>query len=206
MAFRKVITWPSPALKQASNPVEDFGEELHTLIGDMVDTLRVRQGAGLAAPQIGRLQRVVILRCSCFGYKNDDPSPTDDDLLVLVNPELKLGHDVATWYESCLSVPYYGDNVRRNTTAQVLYQDVHGVSKSLDAPWPFAGALQHEIDHLDGILFLDRLEKKDAANLKRRIHRRLKVESKMHTPLKRRPRVHDSRTSHGPGKRKKRKK
>ena len=209
MAYRKILSWPNKKLKQVSDPIQVFDNDSLDLAQDLYDTLKVKQGAGLAAPQIGVLKRMVIIKCSYFGFENPDPSPFGSDILVLINPLIELSGKEVTWTEACLSVPFVTGDVPRYDTAAVQYQNLNGEHKELIAPWPMSGAVQHECDHLDGIVFLDQVNTKYAVELKRKIHymRRLKIKrNKKIKKLQEEPKeVIDTRMTHGPGKRKKKK-
>lgn len=157
MANQRVLQYPDPTLYQTSSPVEKFDDSLQQLVGDMVDTLEVQGGAGLAAPQIGIGQRVLIIRPDSFGVENPDPHVGNDKYVVMVNPSLTLGEETETWKEACLSVPSPPSLVTRSRKCQVTYHSPAGEEKSLDLAWPLSGAMQHEHDHLDGKLFIDRL-------------------------------------------------
>tara|TARA_B100001123_G_scaffold446273_1_gene600181 strand:- start:10171 stop:10812 length:642 start_codon:yes stop_codon:yes gene_type:complete len=210
MVYRPVLKWPDPRLKDISAPVTEYGEDLQVLIRDMYDTLNVEMGVGLAAPQIGIHQRVIILDCDAFDAKNPDPMEEDDRLWTLINPEISLSGDDVTWREACLSVPLYGGDVPRKTAVTVTYNDRHGSEKKVEVSWPLSGCLQHECDHLEGILFIDQMNKRESMEIRKKINRRRRENKK--AALKRRRRLRgekkliDTRMSHGPGKRKKRKK
>jgi peptide deformylase len=203
MVYRKVLQWPDSRLKEISQAVLTFDDSLVQLVNDMCDTVNVVLGAGLAAPQIGVHKRVVVLRCAPFEFSNPSPHEKDKDICVLINPELELSGDESIWQESCLSVPKYSGKVRRRRHANLKYQDINGISYEMKVNWPFSGALQHECDHLDGIVFIDRLGKRAQQEIKRKIYRALRI-----PPHKvKKPKVEkepmDTRLTHGPGKRKK---
>ncbi|MEA3363291.1 MAG: peptide deformylase [Thermodesulfobacteriota bacterium] len=159
MALREILHYPDPLLKQKSLPVTEFNAELKQLADDMVETMYAAPGVGLAAPQVGALQRLIILDCS----GSDEPN----DLLVAVNPEIIAGDGDSLEEEGCLSVPGYWANVKRRSTATLRYQDTDGNVHERAAEGLLAIGMQHEIDHLEGILFVDRL-----SPLKRSIFRK----------------------------------
>jgi len=169
MAFRKVLTWPNPKLKLCASPVTDFDDSLRQLAIDLIDTCKVKFGAGLAATQIGDPRSVVVLKPSEFDFKNKFPSEYDEEFWVLINPELFLGSDYCEWEEACLSIPDYRGSVRRSSMVDVTFQDLNGTSKKLTCEWPLSGAVQHECDHLEGKLYLDRMPKRPAAKIKQKI-------------------------------------
>ena len=176
MANRTVLTWPSAKLKKLSKPVpeEKFDQTLERLVDDLCDTLYVKMGAGLAAPQIGVHQKVVVVKASDFVAQNPDPYEKDGNILVLVNPVVDLEGDDIVWTEGCLSVPGFTAEVSRKSVANVSYQDVKGNQKQLTAQWPFSGAIQHECDHLDGRLFIDRIGRFASDSIRKKIRKRIK--------------------------------
>jgi len=205
MTFRPILHWPNFRLKESSKRVVKFDQELVQLTHDLYDTLNIAQGAGLAAPQIGVLKRVIILKCSLFEHINDDCYEKNSDVLVLVNPELELSGEDTWWEEQCLSLRGITARVARKSVATLKYHNLRGEEKCLIAKWPFSGALQHECDHLDGVLFIDRLGRKRAQELKKKLHRVIRGElsSPKKASLKPEKKLIDTRLSHGPGKRKK---
>ena len=159
MALREILHYPEPLLKQKSLPVTEFNDELKCLAADMVETMYAAPGVGLAAPQVGALQRLIILDCSA----SDEP----DDLLIAVNPEIIAGEGDSLEEEGCLSVPGYWASVKRHATATIRYQDTDGNFHEREADGLLAIGMQHEVDHLEGVLFVDRL-----SPLKRSIFRK----------------------------------
>ncbi|MCW8860787.1 MAG: peptide deformylase [Deltaproteobacteria bacterium] len=149
MALRRILHYPEPLLKQKSLPVTEFNAELKQLADDMVETMYDAPGVGLAAPQVGELKRLIVLDCS----GKDEP----DDLLVAVNPEVIAGEGDSLEEEGCLSVPGYWACVKRYAKATMRYQDVEGNHHERTADGLLAVGIQHEIDHLEGVLFVDRL-------------------------------------------------
>lgn len=156
MTARKVLTFPDPRLRDVSDPVSEFNDDLKTLVQDMVDTLEVQGGAGLAAPQIGTHKRVLVIRPKMFVDENPDTSHSPDNW-VLVNPVISASGNNVRWPEACLSVPMGNGNVERQESCEVRYQRLDGTELSVSVKWPLSGALQHENDHLNGILYVDRL-------------------------------------------------
>ncbi len=155
MTLREVITVPNEVLRQKAHKVKKFDKNLSTLIDDMVETLRDAPGVGLAAPQINILQRVIIVE---FGDEDDPEAPAK--LYAVVNPELTYSSEEKVFgAEGCLSIPGIMGNVERSLSVAVRGQNRRGkkVKYKLDG-W-VARIFQHEIDHLEGILFTDRAEK-----------------------------------------------
>tara|TARA_B100000029_G_C17334827_1_gene873062 strand:- start:395 stop:880 length:486 start_codon:yes stop_codon:yes gene_type:complete len=161
MTQRKVLKWPDPSLRKVSSKVSKFDAELAEKINDMYDTLRAENGAGIAAPQIGIAERIVLIDCSCFGTFSPYPWRRDRKIWVLVNPEI---HPTTSrkekWVEACLSVPGMKGEVVRAAEVEIKTNNFEtGTQNGLIVRWPLSGAIQHECDHLDGIVYLDRMKK-----------------------------------------------
>ena len=149
MSLLKIHHYPDPVLKQKATPVTSFDAELRQLAGDMLDTMYAAPGVGLAAPQVGISRRLIVLDCS---GKESERQP-----LVAVNPVVVTREGECCEEEGCLSVPEYYAKVVRSETVRVSFQDLEGTPRELEATGLWAVCFQHEIDHLDGILFVDRL-------------------------------------------------
>ena len=149
MALRKILHYPEPLLKQKSQPVNEFNDDLRQLAEDMAETMYEAPGVGLAAPQVGELKRLVVIDCST----GEEPA----DLIVAVNPEIVARSGDSVEEEGCLSVPGFWANVVRSEQVTLRYQDVAGNSHERTANGLLAICMQHELDHLEGILFVDRL-------------------------------------------------
>ena len=153
MTILEILTIPDERLKRVSDPVERFDEELRAFIADLEETRRAGPGAvGIAAPQVGRFQRVVILDLS----NTRKPVP-NHGYLVLVNPEITHWDGFELGREGCLSVPHYTGNVIRAERIHLSAQDCYGEVREYRMQGFEARAVQHEVDHLEGILFVDRL-------------------------------------------------
>lgn len=152
MALRDIIKLPDPRLRLVSAPVKSVDDDLRRLIADMFETMYEAPGIGLAAIQIGVPQRVVTLDLA----KKDEPK----DPQVFINPEvLWRSDDMAKHEEGCLSIPEYYEEVERPAQVKVCYLDRVGKAQEIDAEGLLATCLQHEIDHLNGVLFIDYLSK-----------------------------------------------
>jgi len=163
MTTRKVLSYPDEGLKGVSSPVQEFNDDLKSLIQDMVDTIEVMGGAGLAAPQIGVQQRVLVIRPKLFVEESPDTSYSPDTW-VLVNPEFVSKSDKCErWQEGCLSVPGAFGTVNRHASCTVKYRRHDGTDAQVDLEWPLSGAVQHEMDHLEGLLYVDHLGKLEKA-------------------------------------------
>lgn len=160
MTVRPILTAEHPLLREKSKKVTRFGDALHRLVEDMLATMRSVYGLGLAAPQIGVPQRVFVVEMPPE-YDEDDNEIEPAELYVLVNPEIVKAQGNEEMEEGCLSVPGYRGLVRRATHLVIKGQDADGHDVRYRAEGLLAQAFQHELDHLDGILYLDRLESPD---------------------------------------------
>ncbi len=157
--IRPILTYPDPELKKKSAPVTVINDKIRELVADMAETMYDAPGVGLAAPQIGVHQRVIV---SDVAGKDEPP-----DLIVAINPVIIHAEGEAYEEEGCLSVPKYSANVRRHARVVVKALNLEGEEVAWKADELLAIAFQHEIDHLDGILFIDHI-----SPLKREIFRR----------------------------------
>ena len=152
MAIKKILTEPDPFLRQKSEKVENVNEEIRSLMDDMVDTMYDAPGIGLAAIQIGIPKRVIVIDLS---KEKDKKNP-----LYFVNPEIITKSNNDTSYEEgCLSVPNQFAEISRPDKCKVKFLDYHGNESILEADGLLATCIQHEMDHLEGILFIDYLSK-----------------------------------------------
>ena len=160
-----ILVYPDPALKLKSVPVENIGPETDSLLDDMAETMRVADGVGLAAPQVGRNVRIVVV---------DVPRGEGEerDFFELLNPEIVSSSGFQSGTEGCLSVPGFFADVRRRRDVRVSALDRKGGRFTVEASGMLSRVLQHEIDHLDGILFFDRLGKLKRDILVKQIDRR----------------------------------
>jgi peptide deformylase len=151
MAIRPIRCYPDPLLRQRCSPVERFDEELRRLAGDLVDTMLAAPGVGLAAPQVGEPVRLAVVDVSV----GEDA----EQLHVLVNPVIVSAAGSAVETEGCLSIPEVTEKVERPAEVEVAALDLDGRPLQLAASGWLARALCHEIDHLDGVLFIDRISR-----------------------------------------------
>lgn len=154
MAVREILTAENPILRRKSRRVKAFDGALQRLVEDMIETMRAAHGLGLAAPQVGVLQRVIVVE-----MPEDEEDPQSGKRYVLVNPEVVRSEGEEVAEEGCLSIPGYVGLVRRASKVTVRAQTPKGKRIRLEGEGLLARALQHEIDHLDGILYIDRVEK-----------------------------------------------
>jgi len=153
MALREIITIGHPTLRQKAHTVTRFGPELQQLIDDMVETMRHAPGVGLAATQVNVSERVIVVELPA-----DEEEGRPAELYAFVNPEIvKTSHEMEEGQEGCLSVPGYTGDVPRYTMAVIRGQDARGRARRVRAYDYLARIFQHEIDHLDGILFIDQV-------------------------------------------------
>ncbi len=149
MAILNIKVFPDPVLRKEAAGVDVFDEELKELVEDMKETMYARSGIGLAAPQVGVLKRVIVVDVE---QVDGEPSP-----IVLVNPEIQEAKGWIELEEGCLSVPGIREKVKRRRFVHVKAWTEHGEPVEIKGEGLLAVVLQHEIDHLDGILFIDRL-------------------------------------------------
>ncbi|AJE45305.1 peptide deformylase [Celeribacter indicus] len=152
MTLKPILIHPDPRLKKVCDPVSAFGRDLAKLADDMLETMYDAPGIGLAAPQVGVMQRLLVMDC----VKEADGTPAP---MVLVNPAVTWKSEERNIYEEgCLSIPGQYAEIERPKSVRVSWQDVEGKAheQEFDALW--ATCVQHEIDHLDGVLFIDYLK------------------------------------------------
>ncbi len=153
MALREVLQFPDKRLREVSEPITEVTEEIRTLAADMLDVMYDEPGIGLAAPQVGEPIRLIVV----------DTEWTEEDAernpLVLVNPELSEEQGKITWTEGCLSVPDFQADVERAEKVVLRATDLDGNEVVIEAEGLQAVCFQHEIDHLDGRLFIDRISR-----------------------------------------------
>ncbi|MCD6527833.1 MAG: peptide deformylase [Desulfuromonas sp.] len=148
MALLRMRHYPDPVLSSVAEAVTEFDDTLRTLATDMVETMYAAPGVGLAAPQIGVLKRLVVIDCG---------GEEEPELIEAVNPEILERDGESYEEEGCLSVPGYYAQVKRSAWVRVRYQNLHGEMVEQEAEGLLAVCFQHEIDHLEGKLFVDRL-------------------------------------------------
>jgi peptide deformylase len=149
MALRPILKYPEPRLKQVAAPVKEVTDETRQLVDDMAETMYAAPGVGLAANQIGVLQRIFVIDIA----GEDEPS----ELRVFINPEITDMSGTQTWEEGCLSFPGITEEIRRAERVHVKALDRDGKPFELEADGLLAVAIQHENDHLNGVVMLDKL-------------------------------------------------
>ena len=152
MALRDIIILPDKRLRQKSEPVKAVNAEVRALVDDMFETMYKAPGVGLAAIQIGVAQRIVTVDTA----KKDEPKQPQ----VFINPEIVwTSEEKNTYEEGCLSIPEYYEEVERPSEVKVRFMDLQGKAQEVAAEGLLATVLQHEIDHLNGVLFIDHISK-----------------------------------------------
>ena len=162
----KIHTYPDPVLKAAAEPVTEIDEEIQSLINIMTDIMYAAPGIGLAANQVGVLKRVIVF--------DRRPREKERDPVALINPEIVLSEGEIKWEEACLSVIDFTSEVVRKARVKVRGLDRDGNPLDMEGEDLLAVCMQHEIDHLDGILFIDRISTLKRALYKKKLKKMLK--------------------------------
>lgn len=156
MALRKIVTLPDPVLKRKARAVNKFDKDLHALLDDMVETMREAPGVGLAAPQIGLSDRIIVIEY----YEKEEHEEQEDapkKVWAVINPEIvKASDEMLMGVEGCLSIPGLIGEVERHAEVQVKGLNRHGKPMKIKAKGWLARIFQHEVDHLNGVLFTER--------------------------------------------------
>jgi peptide deformylase len=160
MTLRTIVTLPEPVLRRKARTVTKFDKNLQTLIEDMIETMRDAPGVGLAAPQVGVGERVIVVEY----YENEEAEEAEDEakkkVWAMVNPEIvKASQEMVMGVEGCLSVPALVGEVERHDALQIKGFNRHGQPMRVKAQGWLARIFQHEIDHLNGVIFTDRATK-----------------------------------------------
>lgn len=161
MAILDILHFPDPRLRIKAKPVDVFDADLQRLVDDMFETMYDAPGIGLAATQVNVHKRVIVI----------DVSEEKDQPLVLINPEILADRGLEEMQEGCLSVPDYFDNVQRSDWVRVRAQDQHGETFELETDGLLAVCIQHEIDHLNGKLFVDYLSELKRNRVRKRLEK-----------------------------------
>ena len=152
MSIKKILTLPDPTLRKESFPVKKVDNEIRKLMDDMLETMYAAPGIGLAAVQIGILKRVIVMDMS---KKDEKKEP-----YFIVNPKIiSKSKELASYEEGCLSIPNQFAEIERAKKCSIQFIDYHGKEQQLEADGILATCIQHEIDHLNGVLFIDYLSK-----------------------------------------------
>ena len=171
MTIKTIIAEPNKILRQKSLPVKNVGKEEQNIMNDMLDTMYNANGIGLAATQIAIDKRLIVMDCGKTKFETQDVSEEEYDEKIkneqiepfpikMINPEIiSLGENFEEREEGCLSIPGYNAKIKRPSSLKVKYIDENKKDKTIDAEGLLATCIQHEIDHLNGILFIDHLSK-----------------------------------------------
>ena len=158
MALLEIITFPDPILREKCTPVESIDDEIRELVEDMVETMYDAPGIGLAAPQIGCTERIIVIDVGEDVGSEEEPKKVPN-LHKLINPEIVSRTGTTTYEEGCLSLPGVQETVERAAEVVVEALNPEGEKVTIEANGLLAICLQHEIDHLDGVLILDHISR-----------------------------------------------
>jgi peptide deformylase len=161
---RHILLWPHPILRKKARSVEAVDASVRTLVRDMFETMYAAPGVGLAAPQIGVLQQVLVL--------DTRPRQPEVQPVAMINPRILAAEGSSIYREGCLSIPGEAEEVERPAVVTVEFLDIEGVAQTLRCEGLLATAAQHEIDHLDGRLYVDKLPPVKRVLMRRRANRR----------------------------------
>ena len=164
---REILIWPHPTLKQKARPVAKVDDSVRTLIQDMFETMYAAEVVGLAAPQVGVLQRVIVL--------DTRPRQPESQPVAMINPELISLEGKTTYTEGCLSIPGEAEDIDRAAVVTVRFLDPQGQEQTLRCDGLLAIAVQHETDHLEGTVFVDHLSSLKRELIRKRM-KKLKTE------------------------------
>ncbi len=152
MAKKQILTIPDPLLRKVSEPVTSVNTEVKNLMDDMLETMYAAPGIGLAAVQVGVLKRIIVIDLSKNGQKKTP--------LFIVNPQITFkSEEIISYEEGCLSIPNQFAEVKRPSSCKVNFLDYNGKKREINADGLLATCIQHEVDHLNGVLFIDHLSK-----------------------------------------------
>ena len=160
---REILIWPDPILKQTAKPVAKVDDSTRALVKDMFETMYAAEGVGLAAPQIGVLQRVIVL--------DTTPRQPESKPLAMINPEIIAMEGETTFNEACLSIPGEAEDVDRAAVVTVKFLDPEGREQTLKCDGLLAIAVQHEADHLNGTVFVDHVSTLKRELIRKRMKR-----------------------------------
>jgi len=170
MAILEIRTYPDPVLTQKAEPIGSIDDSIRRLLDDMTETMYVAPGVGLAAPQVGVSLRAIVVDAS--------PRVEGEKLIKLVNPVITFAEGSSVCEEGCLSVPGYSEDVARDTKVVVEGYNEHGKPVKIETDTFLATVLQHEIDHLNGILFIDHLGRLKRDMIRRKLRKKARKKNK----------------------------
>lgn len=171
MALLPILTYPDPRLRTIANKVEHIDDDIRTLVNDMFDTMYDACGIGLAATQVNRHVQVIVMDLA----KKDEPKAPQ----VFINPTVTpLTEEKCTYQEGCLSIPEVYDDILRPCRVKINAMDIHGSSFEIEADGLLATCIQHEIDHLNGVLFVDYLSQLKQSRARNKVKKVIKQREK----------------------------
>jgi len=185
MTCRTILQWPNKSLEDKSEECGNISDDIVENVNDVVDTLKASFGVGLAAPQVGIKKRIVAVAPSVAEIENPYPQEGFEDHLVLIDPVLETKGHQFTWNEACLSVPFVNAPVKRYSQVSLSFTSLKGERVNLDIGMPLAGILQHECDHLDGTLFIDRASRFFKEKLVKKLNKEARIFKKQRENEKR---------------------
>lgn len=162
MAIRDILTIPDPLLRERCSPVDTVDDTIRALMDDMLETMYDAPGIGLAASQIGVMRRVVVIDTSSRKAEDENGVEIEPprDPIFLVNPEITwFSENISVYQEGCLSIPEYFEDVERPAEIKLRFLDRHGKEEEMHCDGLLATVVQHEVDHLNGVLFIDHISK-----------------------------------------------
>lgn len=187
MSILRVLEWPHAVLETPAKPVELFDAELKSLVSDMYETMADSKGIGLAANQVGVLKRVIVIEIPFEGERYKDAGPSEkwwhNKKFALINPKILHKSGKIRYQEGCLSFPEIYENVDRASEVRLEYFDEAGNLHEIEADGLFAVCIQHEIDHIDGIVFVDRMSRLKSQRVKKKLMRKISPNSSLQDPM-----------------------
>jgi peptide deformylase len=179
MARLEIVEWPAKVLETKAEPVEVFDKDLHALVEDMFETMRHSKGIGLAANQVAVLKRLIVMHIPFSNNRYEDEEeeaqPWHNKDFVFINPEIIERKGKISYQEGCLSFPEIYDFVDRAAEIKVRAQNEKGEFFEVEADGLFSVCIQHEIDHIDGIVFINRMSRFKSARIKKHIADKLRM-------------------------------
>ena len=178
MTILKIKVFPDPILRKKAITVNNVDQNIIQLLEDMTETMYKAQGMGLAANQVGELKRVIVVDCSSEKDDEKDINETEYSLIKMINPEIvSFSKDFSEYNEGCLSIPPYRASVSRPTKIETKYIDINGKEKKINASGILSTCIQHEIDHLNGKLFIDHISRLKRNMIIKKIKKKIKEDN-----------------------------
>ena len=186
MSVLSIVEWPAKVLEQKSSTVNQFDDELRLFVRDMHETMEAAKGVGLAANQVGVAKRIITIRIpyeenNYSDQEGETKQPWHDVSYTIINPVIKKKSGKIRWQEGCLSFPEIFDFVDRAAEVWVEAQDEYGKTFELHGTELMSVCLQHEIDHIDGVVFFNRMSRLKAGMIKKKMLRRGQMNSEGHS-------------------------